>query len=143
MNAIESARTLDWRGSAAFDSALLMGDTEPAKVYDFIGRSTFNAGFRKQLAESKQKVFEEFGFGSVAHAASTGDLDRRLGLAEDEIAALNQISLVVRKKGLEGEITAEKAAIQEGYGMPAIAVLVVVVAIALWVVVVSVDQQAF
>jgi len=143
MNAIQSAHTLDWRGSSAFDPALSIGPVDPAKVYGFMSRSTFDPAFRQRLSEDAASVFEEYGFEGIGRASVLDDLDAKLSLEIHERAALDDLTRAVRNQGLDAVIESEKATLQQGYGMPAIAILVVVVAVALWVVVVSTSDQQY
>ena len=140
MNAIHSANTLPWRESASFNPAITMDCADPMKVYEFMGRSTFDSAFRRQLAETPREAFGEYGFGDLATAQLYGDLDRKLALDDDEQAVLDELTQIVHANG-KVLVETEKTTIRAGYGMPALAILVLVVAVALWVVVVSPPHQ--
>lgn len=142
MNAVLSADTLAWRTSAAFDSNLVVGDVEPADVYEFVGRSTFDAEFRKNVLADTRNVLARFRLPTAGEIRAPGLVEDRMNLAPEELNALDELSREVHGHGLEGVRAAERGALREGHGLPAVAALVVlvVVAVAVYVFLVSVRQ---
>ena len=140
MNAVLSANTLAWRTSAAFDRSLVLGDVDPADVYEFVGRSTLDDDFRKEVLADTRDVLARFNLPAQGQIRAPGLVDERMRLSPDERQALDELSTRLRGCGIDGAQAAERGALREGYGLPAVAalVLVVVVAVAVYVFLVSV-----
>lgn len=130
MNAITSAQTLPWRHSAAFDPNLVLGDVDPVDVYEFVGRSTFDAEFRKEVVTDAQAVLARFRLPDRGRLLCPELVDDRLALDAEEMIALDELSMKVRGQGIAGARAMEGVALREGHGLPAVAALVVIVVIA-------------
>lgn len=134
--AVKSAQTLTWQKSVAFDPSLCI-ETDPAELYRFNTRLYLEPGFLETFKQTPTAFLQDLQLTSemVSEAALTPILNRKL--SEEEQLALLQI-IVVTQKSMSSQEALETVLSADGYGLPAVAALalVVVVAIGLWVVVV-------
>lgn len=121
MDAVVCAQTLRWRDSAAFDESLSLS-LEPSEVYEFNGRAYTDEAFRNDLTAH----LEELGL----RTTPTRDI---VPLTAEERQAFEDAVKVLEQSGVLGIIATEQALAGDGYGMPAFAAVVVVVAVGLWV----------
>jgi hypothetical protein len=133
MNAVLSADTLPWRESAAFKPSLCLGDINPLDVYEFVSNATFDTDFRDSVLVDAHTALARFRLPAAGRLREPELVEPRLALDEEEHAALDELLTRMRGMDVDSLRAVETAALREGVGMPAVALLVVAVAVAVFV----------
>jgi hypothetical protein len=140
-DAVSSARNLDWQKSACTDPRLHVPFT-PAEVYN--ANVALTMGNIMWVAPDARKKIADFlsgaGRGEVAESLLQDRPITKLALSEFEMEALKELQNHVGFNKMKAARMLEESVAMDGYGVPAIAVLVllVAVAIAVWLVLASV-----
>jgi hypothetical protein len=135
MNALEASRVLVHRRSAAYRSDLAV-DADPAEVMRFASALCTDDEFRTMLADRPAEMLEGAGLGAFAgeFVAAKGLLDvDDYSLTPEELQAFLDICDRLRDSGLLAQNEVELQLAEEGYGLPAVAALALLVAIAVGV----------
>jgi hypothetical protein len=136
MNAVLAAQTLDWKRSVAYLPEVQV-DVTPLKVYEFNARATLEEGFRNRLRDDFAGALEDYGLNQLIIAP----VDERLAtlqMTDEELQGLKDVVEHFTKNRVGGSIALEAELAKQGYGMPAIVLLILAIAVAvavfLWVI---------
>ncbi|RAQ94234.1 hypothetical protein [Thermogemmatispora tikiterensis] len=126
--AILSAQQLRWRESVAFDTDLTVS-FEPAQLYEFNARLWSDPARLTALQERPDELLEAFGLAKATALLPENKVLENRQLTAEELAAMRQILLAASEQGLLSQEALELALNDEGYGLPAVAVVCVAVTV--------------
>ncbi|GER83874.1 hypothetical protein KTAU_25110 [Thermogemmatispora aurantia] len=126
--AILSAQQLRWRESVAFDTDLTV-TFEPMQLYEFNARLWTDPTRLRALQERPDELLAAFGLAKAAALLPENTVLENRRLTDEELAAMRQILLAASERGLLSQEALELALSDEGYGLPAVAVVCVAVTV--------------
>jgi hypothetical protein len=124
--AILSAQQLRWRESVAFDTDLAVA-FEPAQLYEFNARLWSDPTRLRALQERPDELLAAFGLAKAVALLPEDTVLENRRLTDEELAAMRQIMAAASERGLLSQEALELALNDEGYGLPAVACVLVTV----------------